>query len=221
MKMKRIPILPREAPFRLPTVFLILAITLLTMTAGCSSLNCTRLENLLGSDTDLITFAYSIADDLAARTSPPLIPGRPDMPILVTTLVSSDDLNQTSRFGRTVQEHINSRFVQLGFAVKEVKLTKTLQIFPRSGETMLSRNLALLSGTQEAQAVFAGTISHADSTLYISTRLIDPLNHNITASSDYKLCLDDTILAMFGLQRNNSGEDLIDEPSQPLLNSLF
>ncbi|MBW1637246.1 MAG: hypothetical protein JRC87_08480 [Deltaproteobacteria bacterium] len=193
----------------------------LFMTAGCSSFNCTRLENLLGSDTNLIKFAYSIADDLADRAQPPLIPRQPDMPILVTTLVSSDDLSQTSRFGRTVQEHISSRFAQLGFAVKEIKLTDTLQIFPRSGETMLSRNLPLLSASQEAQVVFAGTISHANSTLYISTRLINPLNHTITASADYKLCMDDTILTMLGLQRNEDGSDLIEEPSQPFLNSLF
>jgi len=220
MKTKQITPSPSRTISSIPVFFLV-AISALFFNAGCSSFNCTRLENLLGSDTDLIKFSYTIADNLAAQALPPLIPRQPDMPILITTLVSSDDLTQTSRFGRTVQEHISSRFSQLGFAVKEIKLTNTLQIYPRSGETMLSRDLSLLTGSQEAQAIFTGTLSHTNSTLYISTRLIDPLNHNITASSDYKLCMDDTILAMFGLQRNNSGEDLIDEPSQPLLNSLF
>ena len=205
----------------LPRRFLLLSLTSLIFFTGCSSFNCTRLENLLGSDTNLIKFSYTIADNLANRSMPHLVPRHPDMPILVTTLVDNNDLTQTSRFGRTLQEHISSRLVQLGFTVKEIKLTNTLQIDPRSGETMLSRDLSLLTGAREAQAILAGTISHTDSTMYISTRLINPLNSTIIASDDYKLCMDDNILAMFDLQRTDNIDDVIKEPSQPFLNSIF
>lgn len=206
---------------RLPFRLLLPGLSALIFLTGCSSFNCTRLENLLGSNTNLIKFSYTIADNLAERALPPLIPRHPDMPILVTTLVNNDDLTHTSRFGRVLQEHIRSRLVQLGFTVKEIKLTNTLQIYPGAGETMLSRDLSLLPGAQQAQAVLAGTISHTDSTMYISTRLINPLNSNIIASDDYKLCMDDNILAMFGLQRRDNTDDVIKEPSQPFLNSIF
>ncbi len=206
---------------RLPFRLLLPGLSALIFFSGCSSFNCTRLENLLGSNTNLIKFSYTIADNLAEKALPPLVPRHPEMPILVTTLVNNDDLTQTSRFGRVLQEHIRSRLVQLGFTVKEIKLTNTLQIYPRSGESMLSRDLSLLAGAQQAQAIFTGTISHTDSTMYISTRLINPLNSNIIASDDYKLCMDDNILAMFGLQRSENVDDVIKEPSQPLLNSIF
>jgi len=198
-------------------------ITLITLffITGCSSFNCTRLDNLLGSDTDLIKFSYTIAESLVQRALPPLIPQHPDMPILVTTLVDNNDLPQTSRFGRILQEHVSSRLVQLGYTVKEIKLTNTLQINQRSGETILSRDLSLLTGSQEAQAIFAGTISHTNTTMYISTRLINPVNGNIIATDDYRLCMDDNILAMFGLRRGSGPDDLITEPSQPLLNSVL
>lgn len=207
----------QRVPFRL----LLYGLSALIFFTGCSSFNCTRFENLLGSNTNLIKFSYTIADNLAERALPPLVPRHPEMPIIVTTLVNNDDLTQTSRFGRVLQEHIRSRLVQLGFTVKEIKLTNTLQIYPRSGETMLSRDLSLLAGARQAQAVLAGTISHTDSTMYISARLINPLNSNIIASDDYKLCMDDNILAMFGLQRRENVDDVIKEPSQPFLNKIF
>ena len=189
--------------------------------SGCSSFNCTRLENLLGSNTDLITFSYTIADTLVKRAMPPLIPRHPEMPILVTTPVDNNDLSETSRFGRILQEHITSRFVQLGYTVKEIKLTSMLQINPKSGETILSRDLSLLTGAQQAQAVFAGTISHTDNTMYISARIINPMNSNIIATDDYRLCMDENILRMFGLQRQDKIDNSIKEPSQPFLNSVF
>lgn len=188
---------------------------------GCSSFNCTRLENLLGSDTDLIKFSYKIADNLVESAFPPLVPRHPDMPILVTTLVDNNNLSQTSPFGRIVQEHIISRLVKLGYTVKEIKLANTLKINPGSGETILSRNLAVLTGSQQTQAILAGTISHNDSTMYISTRLINPANSNIIATEDYRLCMDENILTMFQLKRRNDFKDTVDEPSQPLLNSIF
>ncbi len=203
------------------TVQPLLILTVLFFLAGCSAFNCTRLENLLGNDTDLIKFSYTIADSLIQRAMPPLIPRHPDMPILVTTLVDNNNLSQTSRFGRVLQEHITSRFVQLGFTVKEIKLTNTLQINQRSGETILSRDLSRLTGAQQAQAVFAGTLSHTSNILYISTRIINPINSNIIATDDYRLCMDENILAMFGLQRQDRLDDSIEEPAQPFLNSIF
>lgn len=189
--------------------------------SSCASLNCTRLETLFGGDTDLIRFSYNIADHLAQRAMPPLIPRQPNMPVLVTTFVDNNDLEQTSQFGRVLQEHIASRLVQLGYTVREMKLANTLRIEPKSGETILTRDLSQLSAGQQAQAILVGTISRTDRILYISARLINPLNNNILATDDYRLCMDDNIQAMFGLQRQDDIDKPIAEPKQPFLNSIF
>lgn len=199
-----------------PLALLVLLVSL----SSCSSFNCTRLENIIGSDTDLIAFSYIIAEQLVDTAMPPLVPRHPDMPVLITTLVDNNNLKQTSQFGRVVQEHISSRFVQLGYSVKEIKLAHNLQIERKSGETILSRDLKKLSSSQKAQAILVGTISITNRIMYVSTRLINPANSNIISSKDYRLCMDDHILAMLGLQRINDG-DMIEEPSQPLLNSIF
>lgn len=194
---------------------------LLLITSGCSSLNCTRLENILGKRKNLIDFSYNIAEKLVTRAMPPLLPRHPDMPVLVTTFVDNNNLDHTSRFGRTLQEHIASRLVQLGYTVREIKLADTLDIEPRNGETILSRDIARLSGEQQAQAILVGTISQANRILYISARLINPVNNNIIASDDYQLCMDDDILNLFGLQYQSDRDNPINQPSQPFLNRVL
>lgn len=192
----------------------ILVCILVCFFSGCTRFNCTRLENLLGADTDLISFSYKIAENLTEGANPPLTPLNPDMPILVTTFVDNNDLEKTSQFGRAMQEHIASRLVQIGYSVKEIKLSNSLLIEPRSGETILSRDLKKLSQTQKAQAILVGTVSYTNRTMYISSRLIDPVTANVIASDDYRLCMDDHILAMFGLARGEKDE-MIQEPKQP------
>jgi TolB-like protein len=189
--------------------------------SGCSYFNGTRVENILGGKTNLIHFSYTIADHLAERALPPLVPHHPNMPILVTTFVDNNDLQQTSRFGRILQEHIASRFVQLGYTVREIKLSNTLHIEPRSGETILSRDLTQLSDGQQAQTILVGTISRTNRILYISARLINPVNSNILATDDHQLVMDDDILAMFDLQRQSDSDSAIEEPEQPFLNSIL
>jgi TolB-like protein len=191
------------------------------LAGGCSSFNGTRLDNILGKDTDLINFSFLIAENLVERSMPPLIPSHPDMPILVTTFVDNNDLTKTSRFGRLLQEHIASRMVQLGYTVREIKLTKTIDIQPKSGETVLSRDLSKISDELQAQALIAGTISRSDRMLYISARVITPGNSNIIATYDHQLYMDDNLLALFGLRYQNEMDTPISEPKQPRLNSIF
>lgn len=193
---------------------------LLLLLSSCSSFNCTRFEKYMGNETDLIAFAYSIAEDLTDDAFPPLIPQQPNMPILVTTFVDNNSLEKTSKFGRILQEHINSRLVQIGYSVKELKLTGNLLIEEGSGESILSRDLKKLKGTANVQAILVGTYSYTNRTMYVSTRFINPVSQTIISSHDYQLCMDDTILAMFGLQRARKG-DMIEEPKQPRLNSIL
>lgn len=199
----------------------IVVLLLLLLLNGCANLNCTRLEGLLGGKTNLVTFSYKIAEDLSLQAMPPLTPTHPEMPVLVTTFVSNSNLEKTSSFGRLLQEHVASRLVQLGYTVQELKVSDHLYIEPQSGETILSRDFSLLAPNLKPQAIVAGTYTRTNRVLYLSTRLINPGNNNIIASSDYKLCMDDDILAMFGLQRHIDSSNSISEPSQPILNKIL
>ncbi len=209
-----------QIPFLVNRMVALFFVTLLFFTSGCSELNGTRLGGILGKETDLIRFSYQIAENLMLRSMPPLVPHHPDMPIMITTFVDNNDLTKTSRFGRLLQEHIASRIVQLGYTVREIKLASTINIEAKSGETILSRDLSKISGDLQAQAILAGTLSRSARMLYISARLISPVNGNIIATYDHELFMDDNLLALFGLQQPNELDIPISEPKQPNLNPL-
>lgn len=197
-------------------------IVILIFLQSCSYFNGTPLEGYLGANENLIDMAYKMAEELEEQAFPPLIPRHPDQPILSTTFVNNNNLDQTSHFGRILQEHMTSRFVQLGYTAREVKLRTQMTIEPKSGEKMLSRNLADINPTQTAQAISVGTYTYANRTMYISARLIDPQSSNIISSIDYKLVMDENILAMFGLQLQPEDEmDLIEEPSHSFVTWLL
>lgn len=194
---------------------------LLLLSACSTTINHTPVENYLRLDTNLVSLSYKIAENLVERAMPPLVPYHPNMPVLVTTFVDNNDLTQTSQCGRILQEHISSRLVQLGYTVREIKMASTLTIEPKSGETLLSRELSRIEGEHESQAILVGTFSRSERILYISARLISPMNHNILATDDYKLRMDDNLLAMFGLRPADNIESGVREPSRSRLNSVF
>lgn len=197
-------------------------IALLFFASGCAKLNENRVAGLFSSEQNLIHVAYKIAEDLEKQAFPPLQPRHPEQPILTTTFVNNNDLGQTSHFSRVLQEHLTSRFVQMGYTVREVKFRNELQVEPLSGEKMLSRNLQDIRQSQTAQAISVGTYSLADKTIYLSARLVDPVNANIVSSVDYKLVLDKNMQAMFGLQpRQHELVDPIDEPRHSLMTRLL
>lgn len=202
------------------SLFLLLLL-LLFLSSGCSQINGTQLDNMFGGKTNLIRLSYTITDNLVKRAGPTLISHHPDLPILVTTFVDNNNLEKTSRFGRILQEHIGSRLVQHGYSVREIKLAETLTMEKKSGETMLTRDLKQLDQELQTQAIVVGTVSRTNQKLYISAKMIDPKNRNILATDDFQLYMDDDILGIFGLTRQNDADEPIGEPRRPLLNSIL
>jgi hypothetical protein len=198
-----------------------LIIFLLPFLSGCTYFNGTRLEGYLGADENLISLSYKITEDLEENAIPRLMPRHPDQPVLTTTFVDNNDLNQTSQFGRVLQEHITSRFVQLGYTVREIKLRNNMLIRPKSGEIILSRDLKLINPSLSAQAILVGTYSYSKRKMYISARLINPENSTIISSMDYQMVMDDNVLAMFGLKVAKDDPYTIEPPRESLINKIF
>ncbi len=204
----------------LKDVLLVFLCTLLL--AGCSSINGAPMTSLFTSNRNVIDLAYEIAEDLEEQAFPPLVARHPDKPILTTTFVNGDNLKETSHFSRILQENIASRFVQIGYSVRETKLRNNLYIEENSGEIMLSRNLADIKPTQKAQAISLGTFALTGNVMYITAKLVAPDNANIISSVDYKIEMDENMLAMFGLQlQQDDAEEMIDEPQPSFMTRLL
>ena len=201
---------------------ILLSLLLTLSLSGCSYFNGTKLEGLLGADENLVSLSYKITKQLEEGAVPRLMPGNPDQPLLITTFVDNNDLSRTSRFGRILQEQITSRFVQLGYTVREIKLRDSLLMKPKSGETILSRDIHLVSPSLSAQAILVGTYSYTNRTMYITARLINPENAAIISSADYQLIMDENVLAMFGEKRAAEDDQyFIDPPKQSAFDKIF
>lgn len=212
--------MPKCLYFRL-SISTVLCLCLLLL-SSCSTFNGTRLESLLGTHHNLIDLAYSIAEDLERQAYPPLTARNPDLPILTTTFVSNNNLDETSNFSRILQEHLTSRFVQMGYTVRETKLRNNLYIEPGNGEKILSRHLEDIQPSQKAQAVAVGTYSLTSEAIYISARLINPENANIISSNDYIMSLNKNTASMFDAKRNSQeGMYPIEEPEPSFMTRLL
>jgi len=190
---------------------------------GCSKLNGTRLEPVLGGDVNLVRLGDKVVEELVAQPVPPLIPFRGDQPILVSTLVNNEDLQQTSPFGRSFQNNLIAGFAQRGYAVKELKLRRDLLIKLHQGEFMLTRNLAEMAPVQRAQAVVVGTYTLVNRVLYLSVRLVSPTNQAIRGVYEDKIYLDEDTLRLFGftMRKRETDENVIMPPKPSVLDSIL
>jgi TolB-like protein len=166
-----------------------LRLTVLTLTclwlAGCS---------ILLKDSNLVSASYKAADQLIKgikdiETIEPRRDGvyRPQ-PILITSIVNIDDLQQSSTFGRLVAEQIGSRVAQRGYKVIEMKVrTGSIFIQERKGEFILSRELREISYQHDAYAVVVGTYAASKESVYVTVKLIRANDNVILSSYDYRL----------------------------------
>lgn len=192
----------------------VVAFLALLALAGCSKLNGTRLEPLLGGEVNLVELGDQVAEALVAKLLPPLLPHQP---VLVTTLVNNDNLDATTSFGRSLQNSIAAGLVARGVAVREIKLRQDLLVEVHQGEFMLTRSLRELASKQQAQAVVVGTYAMANRVMYLSVRLVNPVDQRIRSFYEDRMVLDEDSLRMLGLQlkKKTAGEETEVLPPSP------
>ena len=145
-------------------------------------------EHATATSTDLVE-ANRIAADRLLQDA--LID--PDRPVLVATLVSVDQLGESSRLGRTITEQISGRLVQRGVLVIEPRMRASLAMSPAQGELLLSREVREVSRSHEAQAVLVGTYAVSVRSVYVSLKLVHPVGNVVVAAVDYTLPMSDNV----------------------------
>lgn len=145
-------------------------------------------EHATATSTDLVE-ANRIAADRLLQDA--LID--PDRPVLVATLVSVDQLGESSRLGRTITEQISGRLVQRGVLVIEPRMRASLAMSPVQGELLLSREVREVSRSHDAQAVLVGTYAVSVRSVYVSLKLVHPVGNVVVAAVDYTLPMSDNV----------------------------
>ena len=127
-----------------------------------------------------------------------------ETPILIGTFSNIDKLETTNTLGRTVTEHVSTRFVQRGFSVTEMKMRQSVNIQnttygnAASGEFLMSRDVRAVSGEHKAAAIVTGTYAVASTDVLINLRVMDVETGKVLASTDYTLPRNDDVNALLG-----------------------
>ncbi|NCC25673.1 MAG: hypothetical protein EOM25_10845 [Deltaproteobacteria bacterium] len=171
-----------------------LCLIALILAVGCTALKRQKQDVTGPPPVDLIAEARNASADLTAGL---LANMQPDVPIIVTSLVNVDNVQESSRFGRIFSELLASGLSRQGFLVKELKMSqKDIFVRKQSGEFALSRDLRDIATNQNVQAVAVGTYAVASSTVYVSVRMIGSADDLLISSWDQAIPLDSNIRAM-------------------------
>ena len=141
----------------------------------------------------LIASNYAAADSLLQHAGAALDRTRP---ILTATLVNIDNLNQSSRLGRLISEHLSSRFTQQGMQIVEMKMRGTIFVQESEGELLLSREVKDISASHSAQAVIVGTYARGQDYVYVTAKLVRSADNVVLAAENYVLPLDSNVSAL-------------------------
>ena len=138
--------------------------------------------SLLPQDTNLTAMSYAAAETLVSNAQNTIDTGKT---ILFASLVNIDDVQRSSTFGRMVAEQMASRFAQMGYSVKELKLRSSMVVREQEGELMLSRDLQDLTAEYEAQAVVTGTYAVGKKAVYVTVRMVSIADNQVISSYDF------------------------------------
>lgn len=161
--------------FPLCPTLMLCSLLLLISLPGCG------LGSKRGSDGTGVTVSvvtpdfFGIGEDLARQLVGNYRAGKPPAGtrLILTNMVDLDNLENTSRFGRTLSEALATQLFRHGFAVEEVRKGDALLIREPDGELVLSRDISRLARKQSAHAVVAGTYSLTPATVIVNVRMLD------------------------------------------------
>ena len=131
-------------------------------------------------------------------------------PIAVATIVSVDDLDRSSTFGRLASELVANRIQQRGYSVRDVNYTGALSI-DKEGTLVLSRKAWELSRRVRAQAIVAGTYAVAGEMIYLNLRLLSvnpgPESGEVVSSADVAIPINENTGPLVGADLGGAGSD--------------
>ncbi|MCK5837937.1 MAG: hypothetical protein KAH09_11775, partial [Desulfobacula sp.] len=151
--------------------------------------SCATLPPQAPSDTGKINFQTETNEAVDELLNNCIIKLDPVRPVIVASLVSIDDIQKSSTFGRMSSEIIASRLSQLGYSVKELKMSQNQIYIKRAeGEFVLSRDIQNIATKNNVQAIVVGTyaINKVGSrNINICLKVVDPVTNIIGCSQCY------------------------------------
>ena len=137
------------------------------------------------------------ADRLLFSSRQYLVDGQP---ILVSTFVNIDNLEQSSSFGRVISEQISSRLSVKNVQILEPKLRNHTYMKPDVGELMLTRRISDVPQFNEVQAILVGTYYVGTKDVIVNLKLVKPETNIVIGSDNFVIPLSDYIGDLLGIK---------------------
>lgn len=168
--------------------FFLVFVLLLTACATNKDISKTN----LGS-TEFIRKNQVAVDQLAGQLGQGKV--QKDYPVIVASVVSMNQLNRTSTFGRLLSEQVSARFSQLQYQVVEPKLRGDLMI-REDGEFLMTRELKEIAKSVSAQAVVVGTYVETSQDIFVNLKVVQPETNYVLAATSYAIPLAKDVAVM-------------------------
>ena len=108
-------------------------------------------------------------------------------PVIVSTVVNVNQLQQAAPLGRSLAEQFSGQLAGQGFSVLELKLRDSVFIRETTGELLLSREVQDIARQHQARLLLVGTYTAAQQFTFINLKMLDALSGQILAAHDYAL----------------------------------
>ena len=143
--------------------------------------------------TNMIGISYAAADALASQLERSFPAGTS---IIVTTLVSINQLESSSPMGRLISEQLANRFTHLNYNVIEVKTRNQLYVKRNEGELILTREIREIAQHHKVQLIVSGTYTETPDRVFVNLKVIDWESDLIRAAFDYTLSKDPLVKSL-------------------------
>ncbi len=154
--------------------------------------------------TNLTDLSHMLADRMinlnAGGVVHPSLRHDPAEPIIVTSFVNLDNLEQSSPFGRLIAEQMASRIVQRGWVISDIKIADSVLMAARRGEFILTRKVKRGLKAKKAAAVLVGQYSVNESHLFLVTQLVRIHDNRILSAANLDLPLSRKVRKILGLE---------------------
>lgn len=109
----------------------------------------------------------------------------PGTPLIVASVASVQNLNASSPLGNMISEMIRTRLVQDGHEASDMRLRNSVLFKRDEGEFVLSRDRRAIMPPLSAAAIVTGTYAASYERVYVSLKMISPVDAHIVAASDF------------------------------------
>lgn len=105
--------------------------------------------------------------------------------LAITVPVHLSNFEETNALARQMSEELSGRLAALGYGLVEIRKAQSIQIAPRTGETILTRDTSKLAAVSaNAMGILTGTYVISKKNVRFNMKIVSTVNNTVFAMSN-------------------------------------